>query len=67
LLSGSENFWNDPGEALAVIALKAREPILDRNRALINANLKPVGEFFTDFSDLFEWEAMREWLVKRTG
>jgi aspartate/methionine/tyrosine aminotransferase len=44
-----------PGEALAVIALKARERILDRNRALINANLKCVGEFFTDFSDLFDW------------
>lgn len=45
-----------PGEALAIIALKARERILDRNRTLINANLKCVGEFFTDFSDLFEWE-----------
>ena len=44
-----------PGEALAVIALKARERILDRNRSLINANLKCAGEFFTDFSDLFEW------------
>jgi aspartate/methionine/tyrosine aminotransferase len=44
-----------PGEALAVIALKAREQILDRNRALINANLKCAGEFFSDFSDLFEW------------
>jgi aspartate/methionine/tyrosine aminotransferase len=46
-----------PGEALAVIALKAREQILDRNRALINANLKCAGEFFSDFSDLFEWNA----------
>jgi hypothetical protein len=45
-----------PGEALAVIALKAREPILDRNRALIDANLKRLGEFFTDFPDLFEWQ-----------
>jgi aspartate/methionine/tyrosine aminotransferase len=44
-----------PGEALAIIALKARERILDRNRSLINANLKCVGEFFADFSDLFEW------------
>jgi aspartate/methionine/tyrosine aminotransferase len=44
-----------PGEALAVIALKAKEQILDRNRALINANLKCAGEFFSDFSDLFEW------------
>src|ERR1700757_2796727 len=45
-----------PGEALAVIALKAREQILDRNRALINANLKCAGEFFSDFCDLFEWD-----------
>ena len=45
-----------PGEALAVIALGARERILDRNRTLINANLKCVGEFFTEFPDLFEWD-----------
>jgi aspartate/methionine/tyrosine aminotransferase len=45
-----------PGEALAVIALKARERIVDRNHALINANLKCVSEFFTDFTHLFEWE-----------
>ena len=45
-----------PGEALAVIALKAREQILDRNRALISSNLKCVGEFFSDFPELFEWE-----------
>jgi aspartate/methionine/tyrosine aminotransferase len=45
-----------PGEALAVIALKAREQILDRNRALVNANLKCVGEFFSGFPELFEWE-----------
>jgi hypothetical protein len=45
-----------PGESLAVIALNARERILDRNRCLINANLKCVGEFFTNFSDVFEWE-----------
>ena len=45
-----------PGEALAVIALGAKERILDRNRTLINANLKCVGEFFTEFPDLFEWD-----------
>lgn len=45
-----------PGEALAVIALGARERILDRNRTLINANLKCVGEFFSEFPDLFEWD-----------
>lgn len=45
-----------PGEALAIIALKAGERILHRNRALIGSNLKCVGEFFSDFPDLFEWE-----------
>ena len=45
-----------PGEALALIALGARERILDRNRTLINANLKCVAEFFTEFPDLFEWD-----------
>ena len=45
-----------PGEALAVVGLGARERILDRNRTLINANLKCVGEFFTEFPDLFEWD-----------
>jgi aspartate/methionine/tyrosine aminotransferase len=44
-----------PSEALAVIALKAGARILDRNRALIDSNLKYVEEFFAKFPDLFEW------------
>jgi aspartate/methionine/tyrosine aminotransferase len=44
-----------PSEALSVIALKAGERILERNRALIDANLKWIEEFFAEFSDLFEW------------
>src|SRR5260370_39254494 len=44
-----------PSEALAVIALKAGARILDRNRALIEANLKCVEKFFAEFPDLFEW------------
>jgi aspartate/methionine/tyrosine aminotransferase len=44
-----------PSEALAAIALKAGARILDRNRALIDSNLKYVEEFFAKFPDLFEW------------
>ena len=44
-----------PSEALAVIALKAGARLLDRNRALIDSNLKYVEKFFAEFPDLFEW------------
>jgi hypothetical protein len=44
-----------PSEALAAIALKAGASLLDRNRALIEANLKCVEKFFAEFPDLFEW------------
>lgn len=44
-----------PSEHLAVIALKARERILARNRALIEANLKEVNAFFAEFAELFDW------------
>ncbi|PJJ05717.1 aspartate/methionine/tyrosine aminotransferase [Streptomyces sp. 2333.5] len=46
-----------PGEVLARIALKARETILDRNRALIERNLPVFDAFFAEFGDLFEWQA----------
>tara|TARA_B100001750_G_scaffold219538_1_gene206480 strand:- start:595 stop:933 length:339 start_codon:yes stop_codon:yes gene_type:complete len=38
-----------------MIALKAKEQILDRNRTLINANIKILCEFFNEFSNLFDW------------
>jgi aspartate/methionine/tyrosine aminotransferase len=44
-----------PGELLAQIALKARERILARNRALIAKNLLLVEGFFAERADLFEW------------
>lgn len=44
-----------PSEALAVIALKARERILAQNRALVNANVEVLSAFFAEFSDLFDW------------
>ncbi|WDZ78669.1 pyridoxal phosphate-dependent aminotransferase [Ensifer adhaerens] len=46
-----------PSEVLATIALKARSVILDRNRALVAANLEKLGAFFAEFPDLYEWQA----------
>jgi aspartate/methionine/tyrosine aminotransferase len=44
-----------PSEALAGIALSARETILARNRALAARNVALLTEFFADFPDRFEW------------
>ena len=44
-----------PSELLAEIALKAREPILKRNRAIVAHNLGLLDAFFADFPDLFDW------------
>ena len=43
-------------EHLAIIALKARERIVVRNRALIDGNLESVNAFFAEFADLFDWQ-----------
>jgi aspartate/methionine/tyrosine aminotransferase len=44
-----------PSELLARIALKARERILARNRALIVRNLALLDAFFAEHSDLLAW------------
>lgn len=44
-----------PSEQLAVIALKARDRILERNRALVRENAEKLERFFAGFPDLFEW------------
>ncbi|MCP4725905.1 MAG: aminotransferase class I/II-fold pyridoxal phosphate-dependent enzyme [bacterium] len=44
-----------PSEVLAMIALKARDIILDKNRTLVNNNLKSLNDFFIIFTELFEW------------
>lgn len=44
-----------PSERLAVIALKNREVILQKNRALIKKNLLKLDEFFKQYPQLFEW------------
>jgi aspartate/methionine/tyrosine aminotransferase len=45
-----------PSEQLAIIALKARDRILKRNRSLVNSNAEKVVNFFNEFPDLFEWQ-----------
>jgi aspartate/methionine/tyrosine aminotransferase len=44
-----------PSEALARIALKAREKILARNRGVIRENLTVLTAFFADYAHLFDW------------
>jgi aspartate/methionine/tyrosine aminotransferase len=44
-----------PSELLSQIALKARERILARNRALIAKNLPILDAFFAEYAHLFEW------------
>ncbi|MBF0407397.1 MAG: aminotransferase class I/II-fold pyridoxal phosphate-dependent enzyme [Candidatus Riflebacteria bacterium] len=44
-----------PSERLAIIALKSRERILERNRALVNTNAEKLEAFFNEFHELFEW------------
>jgi len=46
-----------PSEVLAGIALKARETIFARNRALCAENLAKLGAFFADYPHLYEWAA----------
>ncbi len=44
-----------PSEILAIIALRAREQILDRTHALISKNLMTADAFFAKHHTLFEW------------
>ena len=44
-----------PSERLGVIALKARDRILTRNRDLANQNAAKLDAFFAEFPGLFEW------------
>lgn len=44
-----------PSEALAIIALRSRERILDRTRAVIRANVERLTAFFADRREVFEW------------
>jgi aspartate/methionine/tyrosine aminotransferase len=45
-----------PSEFLARIALKASASILARNRNIVDSNLMLLGEFFAEYSHLFDWQ-----------
>lgn len=45
-----------PSERLAVIALKHREKILERNRSILGTNLELIETFFKDHESLFHWQ-----------
>jgi aspartate/methionine/tyrosine aminotransferase len=44
-----------PSEVLALIALRARDRVLARNRAIIDANLPLLDAFFARTAGTFEW------------
>lgn len=44
-----------PSEILSLIALKASTLIQERNRNLMQSNLKLLDQFFEDYEYLFEW------------
>jgi aspartate/methionine/tyrosine aminotransferase len=44
-----------PSEVLALIALRARDRVLARNRAIVAANLPLLDEFFERWTGTFEW------------
>jgi len=44
-----------PAERLAVAALRVRDKILQRNRALVKHNRDLLDRFFADYPNLFEW------------
>jgi aspartate/methionine/tyrosine aminotransferase len=48
-----------PDEILAIVALRARGRILERNRGIVRSNLQAASEFFARRSDLFEWSPPR--------
>lgn len=44
-----------PSEILAIIALRAKETILARNRIIISRNLEILGDFFEEQKSVFSW------------
>lgn len=46
-----------PSEVLALIALRARDRILERNRGIVARNLPMFEEFFGRYPELFEFTA----------
>jgi aspartate/methionine/tyrosine aminotransferase len=48
-----------PSEVLALIALRAKDRVLERNRAIIAANLTRLDDFFMRWGGIFEWSRPR--------
>ncbi len=46
-----------PSEVLGLIALRAGNQLLEKNRKIIADNLPSFGEFFLRYPDLFQWQA----------
>jgi aspartate/methionine/tyrosine aminotransferase len=44
-----------PSEVLAIIALRARDRVLERSRAIVATNLDRLDGFFDDWIDRFTW------------
>ncbi len=44
-----------PSEALALIALRARERILERTRGIVRRNVALLDAFFADHAEVFDW------------
>ena len=44
-----------PAEVLALVALRARDRVLARNRAIVEANMPLLDEFFARWTGTFEW------------
>jgi aspartate/methionine/tyrosine aminotransferase len=44
-----------PSEILALIALRARDRVLERSRSIVAANLERLDGFFEDWADRFTW------------
>jgi len=44
-----------PAEILALVALRARDRVLERSRSIVTANLERLDRFFDDWPDRFTW------------
>lgn len=44
-----------PSEVLSIIALRARDQVLERSRGIVAANLDRLDGFFEDWADRFSW------------
>ncbi len=45
-----------PSEYLAEVALSVGEQLIEKNRRLMQANAAKLDSFFTEYSELFEWQ-----------